>query len=116
MPGAHPIELWISLVLRIGVLLSAAIILIGLSLFLLQGQSAALTAARPTSWQALLERAGSGHPLAIIQVGLLVLILTPIARVGMTVILFAVQREWHFVLITTLVLVILVFGLLGIGA
>ena len=83
---------------------------------MLQRSSAVLTAARPASWQALLERAGSGHPLAIIQVGLLVLILTPMARVGMTVILFIVQHDWRFVLITAIVLVILVLGLLGIGA
>ncbi|MBX6342071.1 MAG: DUF1634 domain-containing protein, partial [Thermomicrobiaceae bacterium] len=56
------------------------------------------------------------RPLAVIQLGVLALILTPLARVALTAVLFVVERDWVFVAITATVLVILALGLLGTGA
>lgn len=125
VPAAHPMESWISYVLRIGVLLAGAIILVGLALFVVEGPSGT----EPTSLHAVLTGGAlsvhpggiargvtSGDPIAIIQLGVLALILTPMMRVAMTVILFSAQREWLFVAITTTVLAILVLGLIGVGA
>jgi len=47
------------------------------------------------------------------QLGLLVLILTPTARVTLTVILFLLERNFVFVVIASIVLVILLLGLAG---
>ena len=124
-PVAHPMEIWISYVLRIGVLVAGAIILVGVVLFVIRGPSGA----EPTSLHQVLTGGAltvhpgeiahgvvSSDPIAIIQLGVLALVLTPMMRVAMTVVLFVAQREWLFVAITATVLVILVLGLIGVGA
>lgn len=115
-------EIWISYVLRIGVLLAGAIILLGLALFVLTGPSADA----PRSLHQVLAGGGlvvtprviangvaHADPIAIIQLGVLVLILTPMLRVAMTMLLFFGQRDWIFAAITLTVLAILLFGLVG---
>jgi uncharacterized membrane protein len=52
------------------------------------------------------------HGRGIIQLGLLMLIATPIARVGFAVYGFARQRDWMYVGIAALVLSLLLYGLL----
>jgi uncharacterized membrane protein len=51
--------------------------------------------------------------LALIQLGLLVLIATPIARVAFSVVAFLYQRDWIYVAVTLIVLGILFYSLLG---
>jgi uncharacterized membrane protein len=65
---------------------------------------------------AIIDGLAAGSASAYIQLGLLALILTPVARVVVTTILFWRQRDWPFVLFSGVVLMILVLGLLGIGA
>ena len=48
----------------------------------------------------------------IIQLGLLLLIATPVARVAFSVLVFLEERDWTFVFITVLVLAILLFSLI----
>jgi len=49
----------------------------------------------------------------LIEVGLLLLIATPIARVALSAVLFARQRDWLYVGITLLVLALLTYSLLA---
>jgi uncharacterized membrane protein len=49
----------------------------------------------------------------IIQLGLLLLICTPIARVAFSMVGFAVERDRTYVVLTAIVLAILVYGLVG---
>ena len=59
---------------------------------------------------------GQGDPLAILALGLIVLLLTPVARVAISIFAFARERDWLYVGITTLVLLILLMSfLLGRG-
>ncbi len=118
---AHSMDLWISYVLRGGVLIAAAIILVGLALFLAHGPGGSVAPwlrARPIATSPALIARGvlARRPLAVIQLGVLALILTPLARVALTAVLFVVERDWVFVAITATVLVILALGLLGTGA
>lgn len=53
---------------------------------------------------------GPAH--AIIRIGLLVLLLTPVARVVASVVEYANDRDWLFTLLTSLVLVIVVASLI----
>jgi hypothetical protein len=53
------------------------------------------------------------HPRAIIQLGILLLILTPVVRVAFTVLVFLAQRDVKFVAITVFVLAVLLLSLLG---
>jgi uncharacterized membrane protein len=55
----------------------------------------------------------SGRSAALIQLGLLVLIAVPIARVAVSILAFALQRDWLYVGVTVVVLIILLFSLLG---
>lgn len=49
----------------------------------------------------------------LIQLGLLVLIATPIARVTFSVVAFLYQRDWTYVVFTLIVLSLLLYSLLG---
>jgi uncharacterized membrane protein len=116
-------EILISRVLRAGVIVAAALIAAGALLFLIQGpgpgdptslaqldsrSSLPFSVSPRTIWQGVTHLRAA----AVIELGLLVLILTPVARVGMTVVLFAKQRDRTFVAITTVVLLVLLVGLL----
>jgi uncharacterized membrane protein len=49
----------------------------------------------------------------IIQLGLLLLIATPVARVAFSVVAFALERERLYVIVTLAVLAVLLFSLAG---
>ena len=51
------------------------------------------------------------NPAAIIQLGLLFLIATPVARVAFSVFAFAEERDWMYVIITLIVLALLLYSL-----
>jgi uncharacterized membrane protein len=50
---------------------------------------------------------------AVVQLGLVILILTPVARVAFMLIAFLLERDWTYVIATLFVLAILVAGLVG---
>lgn len=103
-------EVVISAVLRGGVLLSAAIIAAGVALFYFRSaQSANGLADRPFPHSLALVVSGllQGNPIAIIALGLLLLLATPVVRVAVSIFAFALERDWRYVAITTLVLAIL---------
>ena len=129
--GMEPLtrmELVISYVLRIGVLLSAAIILAGILLFALRQntgyapvqphQLPELLAFHrsqgagyfPTSVPEVVAGARAGKPYAIIGLGLLLLIATPVLRVALSVFFFLAQRDWLYVGITLFVLAVLMLS------
>ncbi len=110
-------ELIISGVLRGGVLLSVAIILAGAAWFFYLTASGGLAHPSfpdtlPAVWHGLLAL----DPPSIIVVGLLVLLATPVMRVAVSIIAFALEEDRTYVTITTLVLAILLFSIFGIGA
>ncbi len=55
------------------------------------------------------------HPRAVMQLGVLLLILTPVVRVAFTVLVFLAQRDVKFVAVTVFVLAVLLLSLLGRG-
>ncbi len=59
------------------------------------------------------EEARSFSGRGIIQLGLLLLVATPVARVIFSVAAFALQQDWIYVVITLIVLAVLGFSLLG---
>ena len=60
-------------------------------------------------WQGILH----GDAASCIQVGVIVLILTPVARVALSLFDFIVEQDWLYVAITALVLGIIVSNSLG---
>ncbi|BCZ95683.1 hypothetical protein TthAK1_23000 (plasmid) [Thermus thermophilus] len=110
----------LSLVLRGGVLLAALLVLIGgVGELLAYGdRPAAALLRRPLDLEAwtpakLLPRALAGQPEAWIALGLWVLILTPVARVALSALLFARERDWLYTGVVLWVLALLILGLLG---
>lgn len=107
-------ELVISYVLRGGVLLSAAIILCGVVFYYVQAFSHPghedASASFPHTLSGVGQGLAHGNPQAIIVLGLLVLLITPVVRVAVSVVAFLLERDWRYVVITSLVLVILLLS------
>lgn len=103
-------EIIISNFLRIGVLLSAIIVFIGLSMFLISGNSGYAGSYFPTTLSEILRGFIVFKPYAIILVGLLLLILTPVFRVGVSILVFIKEKDFLYVKITSLVFIILIIS------
>lgn len=103
-------EIIISKALRIGVLLSAIITLIGLIMFLTTGNSGYISSYYPHNPLEILRGLISLRPYAIILTGLLILILTPVFRVGVSILVFIKEKDRLYVKITTAVFIILMIS------
>jgi len=55
----------------------------------------------------------AGHPRALVQFGLVLLMATPVARVAFSVFAFAVQRDRTYVVVTLIVLGVLIYSMSG---
>ncbi|HET9109612.1 MAG TPA: TSUP family transporter [Ktedonobacterales bacterium] len=109
-------EVMISNVLRGGVLLSAAVILVGVALYYIQPHPAGKSALTyPHTLGDVIPSVLSGSPEAIITLGLLVLLATPVLRVAVSIGAFALEHDWRYVFITTLVLALLLCSILVLG-
>ena len=115
----------IGMVLRYGVILSSAVLVCGLVLFLfarppgtpstLQGL-VAVNFGRPTlNPQAFLSGVGEGDAVSVLQLGTLVLLATPLARVAISIVLFLREKDMLYVGITALVLAMLLVAIFVIG-
>ncbi len=101
-----------------GVILSAAIIIFGLILMAFQpNKFAPETLLRfPQSFAEVGRGVLALNPQSVIALGLLLLIATPIMRVAVSIVAFAVERDWRFVVLTALVLGILLFSVFYVGS
>jgi uncharacterized membrane protein len=63
----------------------------------------------------ILREAAKFHGRGLIQLGLLVLIATPVARVLFSVLAFVYEKDWTYVAITMIVLALLCYSLFGGG-
>ena len=118
----HRIEIIIGNLLRAGVLLAAGVVLLGAVIYLsrhalqptdfhvFRGEAAALR-----TLPAILRGVAQLHGKSIIQLGLLLLIATPIARVAFSVVGFAIEHDYLYVVLTLIVLSVLLYSLLGSG-
>lgn len=116
------VEIAISVLLRVGVTLAAAIVIVGGVLYLIhngygipedhifRGEPADLRQV-----PGVLHEVQALQGRGIIQLGVLLLILTPVARVAFSVFAFWQQRDRLYIIVTLIVLVILIHGLLTTG-
>ena len=121
-PGIHALEAMVSRVLEAGVALSLTLLLLGSVLLFVRGDSGygqgmqnavALTthvslASFPHTVSAVFRGVAGLRPYAVIALGLLVLIATPVIRVAVTLIGFLRARDWRYVAITAIVLAVLI--------
>lgn len=114
----HDVEQVVGRLLQAGVIIASIVVVLGATLLLVHH------GAEPTAFSVF--RGGSSHlrsvsatfigavhgdPGAIVQLGLVLLIATPVARVALTLAAFAAQRDRLYVAMTALVLVLLLVGL-----
>ncbi len=114
----HQIDQVIGRVLQIGVLTAAIVTVIAGVLYLQRHGAAVADYATfrgvPEGLRTLSGIAhgvATGQRAALVQFGLVLLILTPMARVALTLGAFLVQRDRLYVLLTSIVLAVLVYGL-----
>lgn len=112
------VENVVSLVLRAGVLISFAIVVVGGAMYLGQHRGEAVSFQDFVGAQsdlktipAIVERALRFRSDALIQLGLLVLISTPIARVLMSAVGFGIDGDRLYMTVSSIVLAVLLFGL-----
>lgn len=116
------VEAWIGSLLRYGVLTAAAVALVGGLVY------TALHAGEHVDYRtfrAVTPGLDSVHGVFkgvfqlrsrwIIQLGLLLLIATPVARVALSLVAFLLQRDRMYVVVTAIVLGLLLFSLFGPG-
>ena len=104
--------------LRFGVITAAAVVLLGGILYLLQNGRARVDLGHlpeePSDLRSpvgIVQDALALQSRGIIQLGLLLLVLTPIARVTFSIYAFARQRDWTYVVVTVIVLAVLLYSL-----
>jgi uncharacterized membrane protein len=117
------IELMLGDLLRFGVLLSASVVLLGAAIYLarygfeaahfsvFREESAALRSI-PAIFVGAFHLSGR----FVIQLGLILLIATPVARVVFSAIGFAIERDYLYVALTLIVLSVLLYSLISSGA
>lgn len=105
-------EIIISKLLQVGVLLSAAVMLVGFLMFILTGSSGYKNNAFPSSLFMVLQGLVAIKPDAIILTGLFILILTPVFRVGVSILIFLKEKDFLYVAITAFVFLILIVSFL----
>jgi len=113
-------RMMISNVLRLGVSLSAILIVIGGVLFFIQNPNSVFDystfksePSKLKDFVIIVRNAFSFRGRAVIQLGILILIATPFLRVLFSLIGFAIEKDRIYVFITGIVLVILSFSLFG---
>ncbi|HEX6535284.1 MAG TPA: DUF1634 domain-containing protein [Gemmatimonadaceae bacterium] len=119
-PAEERVEQFIGGLLRIGVLIAAAVTVAGGAALLARhgfaradyhvfhGQPAMLS-----SLGGIIAGVARLDPRAIVQLGIVLLIATPVARVLFTLVAFALRRDWRYVLISGIVFGLLIYSLLA---
>jgi uncharacterized membrane protein len=122
--GAHSLkfddrrmEIAMGRLLQVGVLLASFVVLVGGVLYVRAHHATApnyrVFSSAPADLRSL---RGLGHgiaaadPAAIIQLGVLLLIATPVARVVFALVAFAIERDKLYVAVSLTVLAVLIFG------
>ncbi len=119
--GDRRMELIIGILLRLGVMVAGAVVSFGAIIYLIRNGAAPLPdykafhgeSAQFSTIEGILTGVGQFRGRAIIQLGVLLLIATPVARVVFSAVAFALEKDKLYVCITLFVLAILLFSLVG---
>ncbi len=104
--------------LRAGVLFSAGVVTLGGILYLVQRHGAHVDFSRFVAdgpefrtVKGIVQSAARRQSEGLIQLGLVLLILTPVARVALAVVGFALEKDRLYTVVSLIVLAVLVFSL-----
>ena len=114
----HKFEESLAQLLRIGVIVSAVVVFAGGVMFLIENGASrpdyhVFHGERPdlVSMHRVVMECLSGHPRALVQTGIVLLIATPFARVLFSLFEFLKNRDWIYSLFTLIVFCVLAYGL-----
>ena len=114
------VDRFLANLLRAGVVAAAALVTIGAIMYLAKygGRAPRLGEfhGEPgdlTSVSGIVRSAWALHSVGLIQLGLVVLIATPVSRVAFSLLAFLWQRDWLYVGVTFVVLSLLLMSLFG---
>ncbi len=117
-PTDQQFEIFLGKLLRTGVVIAALIVLAGGVWFLSEAHGARReyatfrgVPAELSGLDGIFHGAVGGQALAVIQLGILVLIATPVARVLFSMLGFALEKDWMYVGVTAMVLALLLYSL-----
>ena len=108
--------------LRFGVTSAATIVVAGAAIYLVrhgfQPANYRVFKGEPSdlrSWRGIVHEALHARGRGIMQLGLLVLLLTPVARVVFAGFAFAMERDWLYVGVSAFVFLVLLYSMAGSG-
>lgn len=101
----------IALVLRYGALISTIVMALGLCLALLEGSAGSLASYQRLQPALLFSRLVRLEPAALTEVGVLLLLSTPIVRVVAAAVSFGLEREYKYVLVSLGVLTVVLLSI-----
>ncbi|APU72481.1 membrane protein [Companilactobacillus crustorum] len=112
------VELVIGKILRVGVITSAIVILIGMALYFMNGAGYPTIVKNgqsmidfPKRFSDIFAGIIAGKSYAVIMLGVFLLILTPVLRVVVSIYAFYKEHDNLYVIITTIVLIILMIAM-----
>lgn len=115
----HRVEQLVGRLLQIGVLVAAAVVVIGgVAMLVRHGGTTAdfrVFRGEPAMLRSVdgIVRGVLAHDgRAIVQLGLVLLIATPVARVALTLVAFVMQRDRLYTIMTAVVLALLLYGVI----
>ncbi|MFB6455310.1 DUF1634 domain-containing protein [Chitinophaga sp. Hz27] len=114
------IQLMIGKQLRLGVIMSSTLVLIGGIIYLYR-HGAEMPSYREftgvraglDSFAGIIHGVRGIHGMEIIQLGVVCLIATPILRVALSVFAFLLEKDYLYVVLTLIVLGVILFSMLG---
>ena len=104
----HEAERWTGRVLRIGVWVSASFMTAGLLTAAIDSSTIIAFSSNPTLNNVVMQMfSGSFDPVTLMFAGLVFLMFTPILRVITAIYGFSRERDWHFVVVSSVVFILL---------
>jgi uncharacterized membrane protein len=115
------IEKLIGLQLRYGVVIASIIVLVGGIAYLYQHGQGAIPpyhtfvgeSAGFTTFSQIMNGVFTGQSKGVVQLGVMVLIATPILRIAFSLVGFILERDRLYIIITAIVLSVMLFSIFG---
>jgi uncharacterized protein len=104
-------EVMIAAVLRYGARISTLIMALGVGLVVWRARGRPFPPHHPIRFEALMSNLAHGDPVAITEAGVLLLLFTPLARIVVAVVSFALERDAKYVLISLGVLAVVLLSI-----
>jgi uncharacterized membrane protein len=114
MRSNNRLEFFVYMLLRLVVVISGLLLVIGLALFWLTGDASCPTGLLTLDW--IIWGDPFLMPSHVIFLGFLILVMTPVLPVASSVLIYLKSEDWMFTAITSTVLIILALSMsFGIG-